>query len=213
MQVNGLTILFDAPALDRSCADDPDADRRLLLWHQVGAGVGRGGRSEFREPGIVCAEHLVAHAKRRLQHHSGSLGQCTLGQCPLIQLWRPPACSTFGPGPFAAHALGEEIMFTTLRSTATTASHQSPPEFSARLLARSPKQSLTPPGLSWRVSLNVQWISSCANASHPNWRGSKHRPTSVGYGRPTHSSLQYRSTSRCGRTHGGAGRAGAEALI
>jgi len=30
-------------------------------------------------------------------HHMG-LGQCPQGQCPLIQLWRPPVYSTFSPG-------------------------------------------------------------------------------------------------------------------
>lgn len=37
------------------------------------------------------------------------MGQCTLGQCPLIQLWRPPVYCTFGPGVSRQH-IGEEIM-------------------------------------------------------------------------------------------------------
>ena len=38
----------DGPALDRSGADDPDADRRLLLRHPLGAAAVRGGPSQPR---------------------------------------------------------------------------------------------------------------------------------------------------------------------
>src|SRR5438105_4239836 len=44
----------------------------------------------------------------RSRRHGGPLGQCTLEQCPLIQLLGPPAYSTFDPG--LVHLLGEEIM-------------------------------------------------------------------------------------------------------
>ena len=52
----------DRAALDRSGADDPDADRRLLLRHPLGAAALRGGASEPRlslvlpaRPGGRCA--------------------------------------------------------------------------------------------------------------------------------------------------------------
>ena len=38
----------DRPPLDRSGTDDPDADRRLLLRHPLGAAAVRGGASEPR---------------------------------------------------------------------------------------------------------------------------------------------------------------------
>ena len=43
------------PALDRSGADDPDADRRLLLRHPFGAAAVRGGASEPRLPLVLPA--------------------------------------------------------------------------------------------------------------------------------------------------------------
>ena len=48
------------PALDRSGADDPDADRRLLLRHPLGAAAVRGGASE---PGLSLV--LPARPGRR----------------------------------------------------------------------------------------------------------------------------------------------------
>ena len=49
------TARRDGAALDRSGADDPDADRRLLLRHSVGAAPLRRGPSEPRVPVVLSA--------------------------------------------------------------------------------------------------------------------------------------------------------------
>jgi hypothetical protein len=73
---------------------------------------------------------------------AGLLGQCTQGQCPLIQLSRPRAYSTFDPGLSQQHTrLGKRSCLMALRFTATAASHQSQPKFSTGLLARGLTQS------------------------------------------------------------------------
>src|SRR3954454_24878931 len=54
----GAVLQRDGTAFDRSGADDPDADRRLLLRHPLGAAVVRGGPSE---PGLS----LVLPARSR----------------------------------------------------------------------------------------------------------------------------------------------------
>jgi hypothetical protein len=110
-------------------------------------------------------------------HHSGSLGQCTLEQCPLIQLWRPPVYSTFGPGVSQQRTrLGKRSCLLALRSIATDASHQSRPKTSTGHLASGQAQSRTQRRLNYRVNLNLQWIGSCANASHANRHRSASEP-------------------------------------
>src|SRR5205814_9882556 len=43
------------PSFGRSGTDDPDADRRLLLWHPLGAAAVRRGPSEPRLPVVLSA--------------------------------------------------------------------------------------------------------------------------------------------------------------
>jgi hypothetical protein len=102
-----------------------------------------------------------------------AMGRCTLGQCPLIQLWRPPVYCTFGPGVSRQHTpLGKRSCLLALRSIATAASHQSRPKISTGHLAKGQAQLRMQRRLNYRVSLNLRWIGSCANASHANRQGS-----------------------------------------
>ena len=59
-RASGAVLQRDGPAFDRSGADDPDADRRLLLRHPLGAAAVRGGPSQ---PGLPLV--LPARARRR----------------------------------------------------------------------------------------------------------------------------------------------------
>ena len=56
----GSILQLDGSAVGRSRADDPDADRRLLLRHPLGAAAVRGGSPE---PGLSVV--LPARARRR----------------------------------------------------------------------------------------------------------------------------------------------------
>ena len=81
------------PALDRSGADDPDADRRLLLRHPLGAAAVRGGASEPRLSLVLPARAWRATCRTtRPSRRTGTAASATAICCASCSRRRCARC-------------------------------------------------------------------------------------------------------------------------